>query len=336
VTALLLVLLAPEAPLGPDAAPGVPRILWSELPEDVTIDGWPYRIRGATPVHPQRPAGGTARPVGIVGAPPRDVSGVTPLRIPLLREEHWPALDVFDSIVVMRGEPVPPVLVRWARAGGSVIVVGDASAGVPDVFESALRIARDRAPRPRDGNVRPDLYDLVRAPRGPAAPLRVARWLVLVAGAAMALPILLAGAGRLGTRPLLAGLVTVAAVGAAVGLLRGAREYRPLARGRIVEETEAKGAVRRRVYDVYLGLGPGAVVRPDPMAVPIHYRGPGDPWWSGPERDCEVPPGVTRIFRTDEVADGPAGPDTAGEPPPTSAEPGEVPLLRRSRAAPQR
>lgn len=340
----LLVLVLPavadvEAPLGPYARVGVPVLLHSDSPIVVDLDGWKFRIEGTTPVFP--PAvpcvvrgedgneilrledPGDRALTGVVGDVPPDLAGAVGIPHPIaLAAGCWRALDLFDVLVIgtVRGdEPWFPCVAQWVKAGGSLVAL-DAQGLFPD--GTGLGAAADRVenlppPRiPRPGNVRPDLYALVKPVAQGSPPLRAARWVVLGAALACALQILLALLGRMRAATLLLGLGAASLAGAVVGLARTRADYTPLARGRIEISYFGGGVERRRTYLVYRDAGPGAAAPRAPDAAPVLFGKNPAPWWRGPGEEAPVEEGFIRIFLVEEVLRAPPTPPFEGGEPP--------------------
>ncbi len=324
-----------EAPLGPYARPGVPVLLRSDAPVTVDLDGWTFRVDGTTPVFPPavpcvvRGEDGKEllrledpgdRPLtGVLGDVPEGLEGAVPIRPVALAAGSWRALDLFDRFLVtgpVRGdEPWFPTVAQWVHAGGS-LVVPDArrlfpeGTGLGAVAERAEDLPPPRIPRP--GNVRPDVYALVKRVADRSPPLHAARWVVLGAALAGALQVLLALRGRLRAATLLLGLGAVALLGAAVGLVRTRADYTPVARGRIEISYFGGGAERRRTYLVYRHAGPGAVAPRAPDAAPVLFGGDRAPWWRGLGEEAPVVEGIIRVFLVEEVFRAPAPPPLPG------------------------
>ena len=328
---LLLALAGVEAPLGPYARPGVPVLLRSDVPTVVDIDGWTYRVDGTTPVFP--PAvpcvvrGEDGRELlrledpgdrvltGVIGDVPPGVEGAVPVRPVALAAGGWRALDLFSKVLVtgpVRGdEPWFPCVARWVHAGGS-LALPDALRLFPEGtgLGAAAERLEDLPPLriPRPTNVRPDIYDLVLPVALASPPLRVARWIVLGAALASAFQILLALRGRLRARTVLAGLGTVALLGAAVGFARTRADFTPVARGRIEISYFGGGIERRRTYLVYRHAGPSAVAPRAPDALPVLFGSNRAPWWRGPGEEVPVEEGIIRVFLVEEVLRSPPPP----------------------------
>jgi hypothetical protein len=342
--ALLLLVLAAsatsaaveiEAPLGRFAKPGVPVLLRSDRPVVVDLDGWTFRVEGATPVFPPalpcvvRVDGEevlrlSARPdrlLGVIGDPPPGSEAV-PIREAALAHATWRALDVFDAVLAtgtVRGdEPWFPCVAQWVLAGGSLAIT-DArrlfaeGTGLGAAAESLEDLPPPRIPAP--GNVRPDVYELVPEVLESSPPFRAARWVVLGAAAAMALQIVVAMRGRMRARALVLGLAATALLGAGAGLLRTRADYTPVARGRLEISWWKDGVERVRTYLVYRDAGPGAAAPHAPDALPVLYGRNRAAWWRGPGEEAAVEEGVIRIFLVEEVRKAPAPPDLpSGEP----------------------
>ncbi len=329
---VLLLLAGVEAPLGLYARPGVPVILRSNTPTVVDLDGWMFRIDGTTVVFPPalpcvvRGEDGKElfrledpgdRPLtGVLGEDvPEGLEGARAIRPVALAAGDWRALDLFDRLVAtvpVRGdEPWFPTVAQWVLAGGS-LAVEDARRLFPE--GTGLGAAAERPedlplPRfPRPGNVRPDLYALVKPVAAASLPLRAARWIVLGAALASVLTVLLALRGRLRAPALLAGLGAVALLGAGIGLVRTRADYTPVARGRIEVSCFGGGVERRRTYLVYRHAGPGAVAPRAPDALPILFGNNRAPWWRGVGEEVQVEEGIVRIFLVEEVLKAPAPP----------------------------
>jgi hypothetical protein len=351
-----------EAPLGPYARPGIPVLLRSETPREVWVGEWRFDIGvGVTWVHPphvpcvvrDREGGELlslaavpedARLVGVVGDVPRGLgASVRAVRIRPqgLRAQHWRALDLFDRIVVTApptgDSPWVAALTDWVRAGGSLVApknplpLGSGLGRVYARLEDAGPVLEPRIPRA--GNVRPDVYDLVPPPARRSRALRAARWIVVGAGAAFALQILLAALGRMRRRLLLEGLLVVALLGGAVGLVRTRSDYTPVARGRIEVAYIGGGVERRRTYMAFVHAGPHAVAPLAGAHTPILYRAGGDPWWVTPASGAPLEAGVTRVFLVEQVRPAPGATiGDGGSPPPAAFWDREGPRRGRWRA----
>jgi hypothetical protein len=343
--ALLLLVLASsaaadvEAPLGPFARAGVPVLLRSDRPVVVDLDGWTFRVEGATPVFPpalpcivrvdgeetlrlSEPKGPLTGVIGDV--PPALGESAVPIQPVALALGCWRALDLFEKVLVtgpVRGdEPWFPCVAQWVLAGGSLAVEGAGrlfpeGTGLGAAAERLEDLPPSRIPAPL--NVRPDVYELVPEVARSSPPFRTARWVVLGAALAMALQILVALRGRMRATTLVLGLAAVAILGAGAGLLRTEADYTPVARGRIEVSWFGGGVERIRTYLVYRDAGPRALAPHAPDALPVLYGRNRAPWWRGPGEEAAVGEGVIRIFLVEEVRKAPAPPLLlpAGEPP---------------------
>jgi len=372
---------APEWPLGPYARPGVPLPVYSDERTEVDLDGWRSRIEGLGWVHPMRltaeGAGPLAVPegrrlVGVWGDLPPEleaelaaealVVGVDLARIP---PEAWRALDLFDRVYATRRTPrSDALLVAWARAGGSVAVVGEmAGAGGPATLvtapDAAQLVRAGFGPGdmsiPRLPAVRPWIYDLIGAPVGGVRALRGARWVMSALCVGFGAQLLLASLGRISARALLVGVTLVSAVACGVGLLRARSDFRPLARGRIEIDIplDASAGVRRRTYEIHVAMIEGAELDREPLWTPVPYRAFSGAWWRPDDGREFLSEGVTRVYAREEwLESGGAVPEGAAPDglarkelgtgwhlegamvhPSPVADPGPVPLLGRFRAA---
>jgi len=338
-----------DAPLGPYARPGVPVLLRSDRPVVVDLDGWTFRVDGTTPVflaslpcivrteaksdalRLEDP--GDRALTGVIGDVPEGIEGAVQIRPLALAAGCWRALDVFDRVVVtgpVRGdEPWFPCVAQWVLAGGS-LVVADAQRLFPEGtgLGAAADTPQDLPPPriPRPGNVRPDVYGLVKAVKRESPPLRAARWVVLGAALACALQILLALLGRMRARALVLGIAAVGLAGAGSGLLRTRADYTPVARGRIEISWFLHGAERRRTYLVYGNAGPSAAAPHAPAAAPVLFGDNRTPWWRGPGEEVPVEEGIIRIFLVEEVHLAPAPPSLPAAEPPAALWERERPL----------
>lgn len=350
MTILLLLALAGvevEAPLGPYARPGVPVILRSDAPTVVDLDGWTFRVDGATPVFAmavpcvvrgedgkelRRLEDPGARALtAVIGDVPPDLEGAVQVSPAALAPSHWRALDLFDALLVtipVRGdEPWFPCVAQWVHAGGSLAVAGSrrlfpSGMGLGAVADRREDLPPPRIPRPLA--TRPDLYALVGETAASSPPLGTARWIVALAMLACTVQILLVRLGRLPNWTLFVGLGAMVLGAAVLGLVRTRSDYTPTARGEIRISFFGGGVERRRTYLVYGHAGPLASAPRAPDAAPILYGSHRVPWWRGPGEEVPVMDGITRILLVEEVLMAP-------DPPPLPDGPVPADLWRLER-----
>ncbi|MCK6461706.1 MAG: hypothetical protein L6Q95_17625, partial [Planctomycetes bacterium] len=260
---------------------------------------------------------------GVIGDVPPGLADAVEIRPVALAAGSWRALDLFDRLLVtgpVRGdEPWFGTVAQWVLAGGSLAAEGarrlfPEGTGLGAAAERIDDLPLPRIPAP--GNVRPDVYALLRETAGRSPPLRAARWIVLGAAVAMALQILLAMRGRMRMATLALGILAVALLGAVAGLLRTRADYTPVARGRIEVSWRKDGVERVRTYLVYREAGPEASAPRAPEAAPVLFGSNRTPWWRGPGEEAAVGEGITRIFLVEEVRRAPGTPSLpSGEPP---------------------
>ncbi len=372
---------APEWPLGPYARPGIPLPVFTTEPTELDLNGWPLEVDGLGWLHPMDlPSEGPGpravpegrRLVGVWGDLPAEVeaelaAGALVVRVDLGRipPEAWRALDLFDRLYATRRTPAgDALLLAWAKAGGSVAIVGElaGAAGVAGVLAvpdatQLVRGGRDLA-IPRPAAARPWLYELLGASKGGMGALGSARRVVGAFAAVLLTQLLLAVAGRISVRGLLAGVALVSAVACVIALLATRSDFRPLARGRIEIDFVLDGSsgVRRRTYEIFAAAVPGAEVVRENLWTPVPYRPFAEAWWRRRDGRELLAEGVTRLYLREEWIEAPeavpedraplalargecgAGWELTGailDPSPV-ADPGPVPLLGRFRATPVR
>jgi hypothetical protein len=343
VRAIVLVLFASaaaaevDAPLGRFARPGVPVLLRSDRPVVVDLEGWTFRVEGVSPVFPPalpcvvRVDGDEVlrleeppRPLtGVIGDVPPGLGDAVEIRPVALAAGSWRALDLFDRLLVtgpVRGdEPWFGTVAQWVLSGGSLAAqrarrLFPEGTGLGAAAERIEDLPPPLIPAP--GNVRPDVYALLRETAKRSPPFRSARWVVLGAALASALQILVAMRGRMRAATLAAGLLAVALAGAAAGLLRTRADYTPVARGRIEVSWWKDGVERVRTYLVYREAGPHASAPRAPEAAPVLFGSNRTPWWRGPGEEAGVGEGITRIFLVEDVRMAPGAPSLpSGQPP---------------------
>ena len=188
---------------------------------------------------------------------------------------RWQPLDLFDEIEIdVEPEPwVRELIDAWPRPGEK-----------------------------RPGNVLPEIYDL--APLRGAGSAAHERARPFAAGTAIALLALLALRPRR-ARTL---CLVVALIGGAIGGWSAAAAVEPYS----VCEVRIHEPGRTTVYSMFRAEIDGAEMAAPPGA-PFFYRGPGEPWWEGPDRVLRADRGVIRGFRRVEAASEPLSSGTTEE-----------------------
>jgi len=296
VLSLLAAFASAEADLGPWARPGVPVLLGGELRYPNRL---PWSPDGAEDGDAFEAVAADRVLVAYAGMEPWTPDGVR-VRLPAVRD-LWPALDVFDRIVLPRADACTAAVRAWVRAGGELVVPdadpldGDHGLGAVQVAASADEAPPARPhPVPRPGLARPDVYDLLPPPGGPAPALERARRVFWAVAAVLALHLLLLATGRVRGRAAWGALGALVLVGAAVGFAVPRAVYEPTARGSVVVRYLKDGWGREREYRVFGHLGPGATW-PAGAGAPVYYGSNREPW------PRELEPGITRMVRVDRV-----------------------------------
>ncbi len=284
---------AAEADLGPYARPGVPVLIEGRLHYPNAL---PWKHTDGDVFE----AVATGRIlVGYAGMEPWTPDGVR-IRLPAARG-LWPALDVFDRIVLPRAAACTDALKAWVRAGGDLVVTDrDPLDGDHGLGRASIAASAAEAPPPRPllipppGLARPDVYDLLPPPGGPAPALGRARQVFWAVAAVLALHFLLWATGRLQGRTAQVGLVLLVVAGTVLGLTIPGAAHTPTARGYLAVRWLRGGWARERIYHFYGYMGPGSVW-PGGGGALVYYGANREEW---PE---SLEAGITRLVREDRI-----------------------------------